>query len=144
MILSNLILDCVNRIVSRPFSLMNPLSSTSIQGTNVVNLQGESLGEIQDLMIDPQSGRVTYAVLDFGGFLGIGDKLFAVPLQAFQIDREHERFTLDVTKERLENAPGFDKNDWPSTPDNSFIDSVYGYYNVNRTVLDREPTPVLN
>ena len=123
---------------------MNPLSSTSIQGTNVINLQGESLGEIQDLMIDPQSGRVTYAVLDFGGFLGIGDKLFAVPLQAFQIDRTNERFTLDVTKERLENAPGFDKTNWPSTADNAFLDSVYTYYNVNRTVLDREPTPVLN
>ena len=123
---------------------MNPLSSTSIQGTNVSNLQGESLGEIQDLMIDPQSGRVTYAVLDFGGFLGIGDKLFAVPLQAFQIDRTNEQFTLDVTKERLENAPGFDKNNWPSTADNTFTDSVYDYYNVNRTVLDREPAPALN
>ena len=123
---------------------MNPLSSTSIQGTNVINLRGESLGEIQDLMIDPQSGRVTYAVLDFGGFLGIGDKLFAVPLQAFQIDRTNEQFKLDVTKERLENAPGFDKSNWPSTADNTFVDSVYTYYNVDRTVLDREPTPVLN
>ena len=123
---------------------MNPLSSTSIQGTNVINLRGESLGEIQDLMIDPQSGRVTYAVLDFGGFLGIGDKLFAVPLQAFQIDRTNEQFKLDVTKERLESAPGFDKSNWPSTADNTFVDSVYTYYNVDRTVLDREPTPVLN
>ena len=123
---------------------MNPLSSTSIQGTNVVNLRGESLGEIQDLMIDPQSGRVIYAVLDFGGFLGIGDKLFAVPLQAFTIDRTNEWFTLDVNKERLENAPGFDKSNWPSTANNTFLDTVYSYYNVDRTVLDREPTPVLN
>lgn len=123
---------------------MYPLSSTSIQGTNVVNLRGESLGEIQDLMIDPESGRVIYAVLDFGGFLGIGDKLFAVPMQAFTIDRENERFTLNVTKERLENAPGFDKSNWPTTANNTFLDSVYSYYNINRSVLDREPEPVLN
>ena len=123
---------------------MNPLSSTSIQGTNVVNFKRQDLGKIQDLMIDPQSGRVIYAVLDFGGFLGIGDKLFAVPMQAFSVDRVNEVFSLDIDKERLENAPGFDKDNWPSTADNAFLDTVYDYYNVNRTVLDREPTPVLN
>ena len=123
---------------------MNPLSSTSIQGTNVVNFKRQDLGKIQDLMIDPQSGRVIYAVLDFGGFLGIGDKLFAVPMQAFSVDRVNEVLSLDIDKERLENAPGFDKDNWPSTADNAFLDTVYDYYNVNRTVLDREPTPVLN
>ena len=123
---------------------MNPLSSTSIQGTNVVNFKRQDLGKIQDLMIDPQSGRVIYAVLDFGGFLGIGDKLFAVPMQAFSVDRVNEVFSLDIDKERLENAPGFDKDNWPSTADNAFLDTVYDYYTVNRTVLDREPTPVLN
>ena len=123
---------------------MNPLSSTSIQGTHVVNSQGQDLGKIQDLMIDPESGRVIYAVLDFGGFLGIGDKYFAVPMQAFSIDRSNERFMLDVTKERLENAPGFDKANWPTSADNTFLDTVYSYYNISRTVLDREPTPVLN
>lgn len=123
---------------------MYPLSSSTLHGTNVVNLQGKDLGEIKDLMIDPESGRVIYAVLDFGGFLGIGDKLFAVPMQAFSIDRQNERFTLDMTKERLENAPGFDKDNWPKEANNTFLDSVYGYYNINRSVLDREPEPVLN
>ena len=118
---------------------MNPLSSSSIIGTSVKNFKREDLGEIQDLMIDPQSGRVLYAVLDFGGFLGIGDKYFAVPLQAFSIDRVNELFSLDIDKERLENAPGFDKDNWPSTADNTFLDTVYGYYNIERTVLDREP-----
>ncbi|GAB5536379.1 MAG: hypothetical protein Rubg2KO_26280 [Rubricoccaceae bacterium] len=123
---------------------MNHLSSTSIVGTSVKNFQREDLGEIQDLMIDPQSGRVIYAVLDFGGFLGIGDKYFAVPLQAFSVDRVNEVFSLDIDKERLENAPGFDKDNWPTTANESFTDSVYSYYNINRTVLDREPEPVLN
>ena len=123
---------------------MNPLSSTSIVGTSVKNFKREDLGEIQDLMVDPQSGRVIYAVLDFGGFLGIGDKYFAVPMQAFSVDRVNEVFSLDIDKERLENAPGFDKDNWPSTADNAFLDTVYSYYNIKRTVLDREPEPVLN
>ena len=108
---------------------MNTLLSTStLRKTDVVNRQGESLGSIEDIMLDPQNGRVEYAVLDFGGFLGIGDKLFAVPLQAFEIDRTNERFVLDVTKDRLENAPGFDKTDWPQTANREFAEGVYDFY----------------
>lgn len=104
------------------------LSTSSIQNTNVVNPQGESLGSIEDLMIDPETSRVQYAVLDFGGFLGIGDKFFAVPLEVFQIDRANERFVLDVPKDRFESAPGFPKNDWPQRPDPAFVENVYDYY----------------
>lgn len=104
------------------------LSTSSIRNTSVVNPSGESLGSIEDLMLDPQTSRVQYAVLDFGGFLGIGDKFFAVPLEAFTIDRQNERFVLDVSKERLENAPGFPKDDWPQGPNPSFTESVYDYY----------------
>ncbi len=88
-------------------------------------------------MADPATGTVDYAVLDFGGFLGIGDELFAVPLQAFTVDRAHERFALDVTKARLENAPGFDKAEWPSTADVSFIEGVHDYYGHRDTNLQR-------
>ena len=111
------------------------LSSSSIHGTPVVNTQGTTLGDIKDLMVDPQTGAVEYAVLDFGGILGIGDKLFAVPLQAFTVNRDTEQFVLDVTKERLENAPGFDKNDWPSTADAAFTEGVYDYYGQRDTYL---------
>ena len=111
------------------------LSTSSIQNTTVVNTGGATLGDIKDLMIDPQTGSVEYAVLDFGGFLGIGDKLFAVPLQAFTVDRKNEQFVLDVTKERLQNAPGFDKNDWPSTADATFTEGVYDYYGQRDTYL---------
>ena len=111
------------------------LSTSSIQNTTVVNTQGTTLGDIKDLMVDPQTGTVEYAVLDFGGFLGIGDKLFAVPLQAFTVDRKDEQFVLDVTKDRLKNAPGFDKNDWPSTADATFTEGVYDYYGQRDTYL---------
>lgn len=121
------------------------LSTTSIQNTTVVNTKGTTLGDIKDLMIDPATGTVEYAVLDFGGFLGIGDKLFAVPLQAFTVDRTNERFTLDVTKERLENAPGFDKSDWPSSADATFTEGVYDYYGHRDLYLQRRVnTPVLS
>lgn len=108
------------------------LSSSSIVGTKVYNNNGDSLGDIKDLMIDPSDGHVNYAVLSFGGFLGIGDKYFAVPLEAFRIDQSNERFVLDVKKERLEKAPGFDKDNWPNTADNTFTNQVYDFYGVER------------
>ncbi len=108
------------------------LSSTSITGTNVTNSKGENLGEIKDLMIDTQNGTVNYAVLSYGGFLGMGDKLFAVPFEAFSVNETTETFILDVDKEVLKSAPGFDKNDWPKTSDTSFWNGLYSHYGVTR------------
>jgi sporulation protein YlmC with PRC-barrel domain len=115
---------------------MNTLLSTStIRNTTVENRPGESLGSVKDIMLHPDSGRVEYAVLDFGGFLGIGDKLFAVPLQAFEVDRNNERFVLDVTKDRLKEAPGFDKDNWPETANREFSEGVYDFYGHRDTYL---------
>lgn len=107
------------------------LSASSLTGNDVENRQGESLGDIKDLMLDPRTGRVAYAVLDFGGFLGIGNKLFAVPLESMTLDTANHRFVLDVDKERLEEAPGFDKDHWPEHPDYNFIDEVRAYYGLD-------------
>ena len=104
------------------------LSATTMIGDSVVNPKGESLGKIEDFVIDPLSSRVDYAVLSFGGFLGVGDKLFAVPLEALKLSREEKQFILDVEKERLKGAPGFDKNHWPDTSDRAFGTRVYTYY----------------
>ena len=108
------------------------LSSTSITGTNVTNAKGESLGEIKDLMIDTQIGTVNYAVLSFGGFLGLGDKYFAVPFEAFTVNETTETFVLNVSKDVLENAPGFDKDNWPKSSDHRFWNSLYDVYGVKR------------
>ena len=105
------------------------LTATTLIGDRVVNRQGEDLGKIEDFMLDPEQGRVGYAVLSFGGFLGMGEKLFAVPMQALKLSREDKRFILDVDKERLKNAPGFDKDNWPDVTDRSFGTTVYSYYN---------------
>jgi hypothetical protein len=79
-------------------------------------------------MLDMHDDRVAYAVLSFGGFLGIGDKLFAVPWGALQLDAPNHRFVLNESKDRLKNAPGFDKDHWPDMADRSFGSKVYDYY----------------
>ena len=104
------------------------ISATTLKGTNVKNLKDENIGEIQDLMINLETGNVEYAVLSFGGFLGIGDKYFAVPVQALKYSGRTREITLDVDKERLKNAPGFDKDRWPMEADPEFIESVYNHY----------------
>lgn len=104
------------------------LSSSSINGTDVVNAQGENLGDIKDLMIDTNTGRVSYVVLSFGGFLGIGDKYFAIPWEAFSIDTDENEMVLNIPKEKLENAPGFDKDNWPTNANHTYLNEVYEYY----------------
>jgi sporulation protein YlmC with PRC-barrel domain len=106
------------------------LSSSTISGDKVVNRQGEDLGDIKDLMIDVDNGRVAYAVLEFGGFLGLGSKLFAVPLSAMELDSENHRFIFDQTEESLKNAPGFDKDHWPDFADRVWGGSVHSHYGV--------------
>lgn len=107
------------------------LSSSSLVGTSVENREGENLGKIEDLMIDLQSGRVAYAVLSFGGFLGMGDKLFAVPFSALDCDCDDEKMILPTDKDRLENAPGFDKDNWPDTADRSWGAGIHNHYGVD-------------
>ena len=109
---------------------MSILSSSSISGDKVVNRNGESLGDIKDLMIDLESGRVAYAVLEFGGFFGMGSKLFAVPLSAMQVDSPNRQFIFEQGKEKLENAPGFDKDNWPDFSDRTWASDIHAYYGV--------------
>lgn len=106
------------------------LSATSIIGNKVVNVSGETLGNIKELMIDLQDGQVAYAVLSFGGFLGLGDKLFAIPLEALTFDQKEQTAVLDVEKEVLQNAPGFDKDHWPDNAqyEAGWLLDIYEYY----------------
>jgi sporulation protein YlmC with PRC-barrel domain len=104
------------------------MAASSFEGETVVNNQGETVGEIEEIMLDVRSGRIAYAVLSVGGFLGIGEKYFAVPWRAFTMDTDNHRFILDVDKERLNNAPGFDKDHWPSMADQSWATQVHTYY----------------
>ncbi len=106
------------------------LSSSSLKGTGIRNTKNEDLGSIEDLMINTSDGQVEYAVVSFGGFLGIGDKFFAVPLQAFTVDTINEELILNESKERLKSAPGFDKENWPKSPDSRWAQEVRSFYKV--------------
>jgi sporulation protein YlmC with PRC-barrel domain len=104
------------------------LSATTLVGETVVNHQGEDLGKIEDLMVDLHTGRVAYAVLTFGGFLGVGNKLFAIPWSALMYDPTHKVFVLNVDHDRLKNAPGFDKDNWPEFADPRWATGIHSYY----------------
>ncbi len=99
-----------------------------IKGMGVTNDQGQDLGKIEEIMLDARSGRMLYAVLSFGGFLGLGNKLFAVPWEAFGLGARNDKLILNVPKEKLERAEGFDKDHWPRHPDESFLYNTYSYY----------------
>ncbi|MCA9840333.1 MAG: PRC-barrel domain-containing protein [Trueperaceae bacterium] len=104
------------------------LSAHSIMSDSVKNPQGEKLGDIKELMIDTQSGKVSYAVLDFGGFLGMGNKLFAVPWSALKVNTDDHTLMLDTNKEKLKDAEGFDKDDWPNFADRNFEQRIHDRY----------------
>jgi sporulation protein YlmC with PRC-barrel domain len=104
------------------------LSASTLQGDGVRNAAGEDLGKIEEFMIDLETGRVAYAVLSFGGFLGMGNKLFALPWDALDLDTDEHKFVLNVDKEVLKKAPGFDKDNWPDFTDRSWGAGIYKYY----------------
>ncbi len=106
------------------------MGANTLDGNDVFNRQNEDLGDIKEIMLDVASGRVAYAVLSYGGFMGIGDKLFAVPWSALTLDTENKRFVLDVDKNRLSHAPGFNKDKWPDMADKTWAKEVHDYYGV--------------
>lgn len=111
------------------------MAADTLTGDDVRNDADEKIGELSHIMIDVPTGRVAYGVLSIGGFLGIGDKLFAIPWTALRLDPAEHCFRLNVSKEELENAPGFDKDAWPSTADQQFGDrqwaeDIHAYYHV--------------
>jgi sporulation protein YlmC with PRC-barrel domain len=106
----------------------SPIKASSIIGTNVFNPEGDSLGDIKEIVIDPSTGRVAYVVVSFGGFLGLGEKLFAIPFSAFRYNVTNKEYIINVTKERLEDAPGFDSNYWPVMSDEKWNRDIYTYY----------------
>ena len=104
------------------------MSAGSLDGEDVVNRAGEDLGTIKEIMLDVPSGRIAYAVLSSGGLLGIGDNLYAIPWSALTLDTDRKCFILDVDADRLKDAPGFDKDNWPSMADMTWAKEVHAWY----------------
>lgn len=106
----------------------SPVKASSMIGADVVNSEGDNLGDVKEVVIDPRTGKVAYAVVSFGGFLTMGEKLFAIPFSALQYDAAENEYVLDISKERLEAAPGFDADHWPSMAEEKWNRDVYKYY----------------
>lgn len=105
------------------------MRASVLMGKDVRNAQNEDLGDIKDLVIDVTNGRVRYVVLSFGGFLGLGDKLFAYPVRAFKPAADRDELVLTVDKQRLKDAPGFAGSAYPdwNTPDyRTQVDRYFG------------------
>jgi hypothetical protein len=117
------------------------MGADTLIGNDVRNGDGDELGELKEIMLDIRSGRVSYAVLSFGGFLGMGEKLFAVPWSALTLDTMNRRFVLNVEQERLKGAPGFDKDDWPDMADPAWSDEIHAYYGIQPHRDELRPPP---
>jgi len=86
--------------------------ASSLQGEKVVNRKGEELGEIKEVVLDLTSNSIAYVVISFGGFMGVGNKLFGIPLSSLTMNIDENIYILDIDKERLKEAPGFDRDKW--------------------------------
>ena len=104
------------------------LAASTLAGDAVRNSMGDDLGKVDEIMIDIPTGRVAYAVVSFGGFLRMGNRLFAVPWSALTVDEDEKCFVLDVDKKVLESAPGFDPDNWPDLTDPTWANDVYRHY----------------
>lgn len=106
------------------------LTASSIIADKVWDKDGKHMGDIKDIMLDIRVGKIEYYVVEFGGFLGIGEKFYAIPFSLLQVDPEHKVFRFMESKEILEKAPGFDKHHWPETNEHKTEYSTlsYGYW----------------
>lgn len=104
------------------------MAASTLDGNAVLSSDGHDVGSLKEIMLDVTSGRVAYAVLSSGGFLGIGDKLLAVPWSALTLDTDNRCFRLAATADQVRNSPGFDKDAWPSMADPVWASSVHQHY----------------
>ena len=104
------------------------MGADTLSGNDVYNQKDEDLGDIKEIMLNMRTGKISYAVLSYGGFLSLGEKLFAVPWEALKLDTENKRFVLNVDRERLSEAPGFDKGKWPNMADPAWSSTIHSYY----------------
>jgi sporulation protein YlmC with PRC-barrel domain len=116
-------LSGVNHEGAQANSPLKYLTATSIIGDKVLNGAREKMGDIKDIMIDIVQGKIEYVVIELGGFLGIGEKYFAVPYSSLTVDAENQSFILNQEQEIIKNAPGFDKDHWPETNSHEFENS---------------------
>jgi sporulation protein YlmC with PRC-barrel domain len=123
------------------------MAAATLEGDKVLSDDGHDIGKVKDIMLDVRAGRVAYVVMSTGGFLGIGDRLLAIPWDALTLDLDRRCLHLDMSAERVKHAPGFDKGHWPSMADQTWRSSVHQYFGrephwyPGMTVLVDDPEP---
>jgi sporulation protein YlmC with PRC-barrel domain len=130
-------------------------SGTSIRasqliGMNIENSQQKGVGEVNDIVLDARTGEIQYVAVTYGGFLGVGNKMFAVPFAAFEVRQDPDDpddyddlvLVLDVTEQQLEGAKGFDEDHWPNFADENFTNDLYRRYDVKRNRPERRKIDV--
>jgi hypothetical protein len=108
------------------------VAAASIRGTAVYNTAGEALGSIDDLMVDAQTGRVAYALMSFGGFLGIGERYHPLPWAMLDYDRDKRRFVVSLSKATLLEAPTYGPGEKPHWGERSYEEAIHDYYKTDR------------
>ncbi len=112
------------------------MGADTLIGNEVYNQADDNIGDIKEIMPDMRTGRVSYAAESLGGFLGVGDRLFAVPWDALSLDTANKRFRLDVEKKKLQGAPGFDNGHWPDMADPTPANGIHEYYGTKPYPVD--------
>jgi sporulation protein YlmC with PRC-barrel domain len=109
-------------------SMKGVVRANDIQGKDIYNTKGTELGVAEAVTIDADQGNIAYVVMSHGGFLGIGEKLLAVPWKKFRITKDRDALVLDVTEETIEKAPGFDDDDWPDMNDPEWRKNIDAFF----------------
>lgn len=104
------------------------MAAATLDGNKVVTSDGEDVGKISDIMLDVRGGRIAYAVLSEGGFLGMGSTLHAIPWSALTLDTAEKCFRVDITAQQIKDDPGFDKDHWPAMADPVWGEQIHRYY----------------
>lgn len=120
--------------------------ASEIIGMKVKNDAGKDLGTVDDIVLDVRQGDALYFAVSYGGVLGFGDKLFAIPMQSFEWKQNDDRtnhLVLNLSEQMLKDAPGFDKNHWPNfATDAQWRQKVDTYYHVEK--VTGQPRPATN
>jgi hypothetical protein len=108
----------------------NLISADKVTGTSVYNRQGKKLGSVYGVMLNKSTGQVAYAIMSFGGFLGIGESYHPLPWRALTYDTRQDGYVVDIDRSRLEGAPSYTTRDEPNWSDRSYgqrVDQYYGF-----------------
>lgn len=108
----------------------NLIAANKVQGTSVYNAAGDSLGSIEDVMIDKLSGKVAYAIMSFGGFLGIGNQYHPLPWSILHYDTSMTGYVVNLDKNQLEGSPAYDVGQDPAWGDRDYERRIHDYYGV--------------